>query len=147
MSTEPDRNVDHSIYDSSTGLFTGRTISVPLSALAANIAEGHSSIEGVHDHLSKRIDLVTGELVDYQPPAPSAEHEWNTETKRWQLSAAAADRTQRRATALARMGELDARSIRASREALLDPIGGIERVKAINDEMELLRSQLRGLIP
>jgi hypothetical protein len=55
----------YSLYDSATGLFVGRTFGTDLRedtgeharALAANTPAGHGTVEGVHDHLSKRVDL------------------------------------------------------------------------------------------
>jgi hypothetical protein len=38
-------------------------------------------------------------IVDYQPPAPSHEHEWDATTKRWHLSAAARQKNANRVMA------------------------------------------------
>jgi hypothetical protein len=109
----------HSLYDPATGLFTGAVISVHPDQLEANTPAGFKLIDGAHDHLSKRVDVETGKVVEYQPPPPSPDHEWNEATKRWQLTdaaraAAVADQAARSAIAAAEAG-----SDRAVREALL----------------------------
>ena len=74
-----------SIYRIATGLFTGRTYSGDDGHLTLGADEAW--IDGLHDHLSRRVDLTTGQVVDYQPPAPpDTEHEtfaWDASIKRW----------------------------------------------------------------
>lgn len=76
-----------SFYNPADGSFTGGSFSGPAAYLAANIPEGCAAIEGQHDHLCKRVDLETGEVVDWQPPAPAdsadCTHEWSAEARRW----------------------------------------------------------------
>jgi hypothetical protein len=120
-----------SFYDVASGLFHGnQLIASDDELIAANTPAGHIAIDGHHDRLSKRVDLATGQVVDYTPPAPSA-----------QLLAlqAAGDR---RKAALARIAQLEASQGRAVREAIIDPIGGLSRLKAINDEIAALRGDL-----
>ena len=50
-------------------------------------ADGRGVVEGHHDHLSERVDLVTGAVVDYQPPQPDADHEWHAASRRWRKRA------------------------------------------------------------
>jgi hypothetical protein len=38
---------------------------------------------GHYDGLCQRVDVQTGEVVDYQPPRPSPNHDWDEQTKRW----------------------------------------------------------------
>jgi hypothetical protein len=45
------------------------------SALAANTPADHVSMERVLDPFSQRVDVLTGAVVDYRPPAPSPDHE------------------------------------------------------------------------
>lgn len=73
----------YSIYCTRTGLFTGATIICAAQHLAANVPAGHSCMLGRYDHLSQRIDVETGRVIDYQPPRPSERHEWDPATKRW----------------------------------------------------------------
>lgn len=75
----------YSIYDQATGIFKDKRFSgspdMLLDQLRVDI--GCSFILGEYDHLSQRVDLQTGEVVDYIPPQPTPRHEWNPETKRW----------------------------------------------------------------
>lgn len=74
-----------SFYRLDTGLFTGRTYSGDERHL--RVPAGDGVVPGEHDHLSRRVDLTTGQVVDYQPPAPpDTEHEtfaWDASIKRW----------------------------------------------------------------
>jgi hypothetical protein len=88
------------------------------------------------------IIATAAHIVDYQPPAPSAEHEWNATTKRWQLNAAATAKAQARTAALATIATLDMQSIRATRELALGVPGALERVAAIDAQIATLRGQL-----
>src|ERR1700727_8531 len=81
-------------YDAKTGLFTGVSIHTTLTEptavkefVAENTPAGHGSYIGYVDALSQKIDLSTGQIVDYKPPQPSPRHEWNPVTKRWQKQA------------------------------------------------------------
>lgn len=125
-------------YDEATGLFHSATVKAtdPKDALAG-IPAGHRIIEGEFDHLSQRVEISTGQIVDYQPPQPSQDHEWNPETKRWQLCAAA----ERRQSALVQIAALEATQPRAIREALLGR-GGLDRLREIDDQIAALRKLL-----
>lgn len=114
-----------SFYDLTTGLFTGAGFECSGSdfaaALKSNTPIGCGSMEGSFDYLSQRVDLERKQVVDYRPPHPSPDHEWNPGTKRWQLkpevqAAIAADGEAR--AAIANHEQL---SLRAIRELLLDP--------------------------
>ena len=67
-----------SLYDAQTGIFVGKTITGSDKRLAANISPGLSAMAGLHDHLAQRVDLETGEVVDYRPPPPA-----DTEMEAW----------------------------------------------------------------
>lgn len=89
------------------------------SQLVNNIPTDHVAIEGQLDSLSQRVDVATGQVVDYQPSQPSFDHEWNVITKRWQLNAAAQLKISNHNTALSQIDGLEAKGIRAMRELLL----------------------------
>ena len=84
-----------SVCHAGTGLFTGVVITLDQSlsaealALAAslNTPAGHVAVPGCHDHLSRRLDVETGEVVDWQPPAPPADEftswAWDADARRW----------------------------------------------------------------
>lgn len=83
---EGDRNAVWSFADAE-GRFTGRTYAGPAEFLSINTPEGCVAVLGMHDHLSRRLDLETGEVVDYRPPKPEGslyvDHVWNDEARRW----------------------------------------------------------------
>lgn len=68
------------IYRRDTGQIVG-VFSGAEKHLAANVPEGCSAIPGRYDGQSRRIDPETGQAVDWQPPQPSADHEW--QGRRW----------------------------------------------------------------
>lgn len=135
-----------SFYHKESGLLNGRTFSSDDdSMLEANfrLHPDHLPIEGAHDHLSKRVDVATGEVEEYMPPPPSSDHVWNPETKRWQLSAAAADKIAMNSAARARIQQLEASQHRRIREHALGKPGAFEALQAIDDEISSLRGQLQ----
>lgn len=79
-----------SFYDAATGTFSrGRIVCSP-AQLAANTPHGCVPIAGAFDPLSQRVDIGTGQVVDYQPPAPTDDDlrtwAWNADTRRWVAS-------------------------------------------------------------
>ena len=138
-----------SFYDKETGLLTGQIFgATDESALLVNIPKGQSAVEGEHDHLSCRVDIATGLVVDYQPPAPNADHEWDDASKRWKLNPEAAARADRKNGAAARVSHLEANvQPRAQRELLLSIAKrmGIDggRAQDIDDEIAKLRIDLK----
>jgi hypothetical protein len=141
----------HHFYDLKTGIFTGSTFSffasVDESIVEANTPEGCRAIEGSFDHLRQRVDIETGEVVDYQPPQPDEFHEWNDETKRWQLTAQRVQDIQEDALARLQMDDLDRRTMRV----LLEDKLGIKPTKADIDagamtleEIQAAKTDLRS---
>lgn len=128
------------------GLWTGRTLDVPESEVEANTPSGYSAIASVDAPHAKR--LVDGVLVDYQPPQPSADHEWDDTEKQWHLSAAAAARAAAKTAAQQRINELERQQARAVREQLLNrggtPAELRKRLEDIDDEITTLRSVLNS---
>lgn len=137
-----------SLYDKKTGLFTGQKFgSTDPTQLNVNIPEGLQAVEGDHDHLSCRVDLETGDLVEYQPPAPSDHHEWCSKSKRWKLNEKHQAAHERRTEALARILHLEARvQPRTQRELLLaiaDKIGvDATALKKLDSAIEEVRGEL-----
>lgn len=128
-------------YEPHSGHFTGCKFCGPAYALEANTPAGLKAYEGEIDHLSQRLG-ENGALIDWQPPQPSSDHEWNAEMRRWVLTAAAADRHRRRIEALARIEQLERSQHRAIREAALGQAGAGDRLKAIDQEIAQLRADL-----
>ncbi len=99
----------------------------------ANAPPDHSEIAGEYDHLCQRVDVTTESIVDYQPPAPSPDHEWNEVSKRWRLSGAAE-------TKQSRIRELEASLPRALLEHALGYEGAKQKLMDIDGELVALQA-------
>lgn len=129
-----------SFYRTDTGELLSRVLSFTREAdVAANTPVGCTAIEGEYDFLSQRVDVVTGKVLDWQPPAPDADHEWNASLRRWMKKAAIVEREMRRAATQAQIDALERQQQRRVRELLAesDP-----RLKAIDQQIEALRPDL-----
>lgn len=133
-------NGQWSLYDTTTGHFVGRTFACPEEDLQANTPAGHSALEGRHDHLSRKVDLASGLVIDYQPSAPGPDHEWHEPTKRWQLSAGAQAKAAANAAAGARIAELVANQHDVVRKAVLGDAAALAQLQAIDKEITGLRA-------
>lgn len=75
-----------SFFNAETGLFSPRQVSTN-SRLMPKAPPGYVAKEGRFDHLSQKVNVSNGQVVDYQPPQPVATNmhtwEWNASTKRW----------------------------------------------------------------
>lgn len=146
-------------YDAKTGLFSGVSIHTNLTSgkavkefIAQNTPAGHGAFIGHVDPLSQKMDVQTGQLVDYQPPQPSPRHEWNPTTRRWQRQAAL-----KRSEVIARISELEKGQHRTVREALIRachtidalketlPAGGQQQVRESVDRMFAALARLEAL--
>jgi hypothetical protein len=119
-------------YDASTGLLHSSSIVINAASdneasARKNCPAGHNIIEGVFDPLSQRIDVATGEVIDYQPPQPSPD---------------IAARLAARAAALATIDQLEGKGIRSMRELALGAPGAQERLAAIDAQIAALRASL-----
>jgi hypothetical protein len=133
-----------SLYEASSGLFTGKRLQCDEDGLVeARLPPGTLAIEGAHDHMSQRVDLATGKVVAYHPLAPSADHEWNAASKRWQVSKGARESEGRRAVVFARIHALETSQGRAIREATLGDQTAMKRLKEIDAEIAALRAELQ----
>lgn len=135
-----------SFYDKETGLFDGSSYSCDHDEFVEANARGRGFLEGRFDRLSQRVDVETGDVVGYQPPPPSADHEWDETTKRWNLSAKAQAIIDDHDTAMAEIAEAEKLSgPRPVREALLLilPDGPErQRISAFNDSITVNREKL-----
>src|SRR5579863_1897158 len=118
-------------FDATTGLFTGVSMHTNLTTpkavkafIAENTPAGHGAYVGYVDALSQRMDVSTGQIVDYQPPQPSPRHEWNPVTRRWQKQLAL-----KRSAALARIAELEKGQHRTVRETLIRACHAVDALK------------------
>jgi hypothetical protein len=129
-------------YDAKTGLFTGVSMHTNLTTpksvkqfIAENTPAGHGSYVGYVDALSQKMDLASGQIVDYKPPQPTPKHEWNPITKRWQKQAAL-----KRSAALARIADLEKGQHRTVRETLIRACHAVDAIKeSLAPESETVR--------
>ena len=113
-------NITRHFYRLDTGLLTGGTITAPDAHLADNTPAGCGLVSGVTDWQSQRVNLATGDLVDYQPPAPADDAmrtwAWQAEARRWvavpTLGALKADRVAEVDAAIQRHEAQQARPLR-----------------------------------
>jgi hypothetical protein len=135
-----------SFYHRETGMFNGRHLMVSDPALIPlNTPPDHIAIDGDHyDHLTQRVDVATGKIIDHIPPPPSPDYEWNSISRRWVIKAEITARTHARNAALGRITELELKALRALREHALGRDGAQERLSAIDAEITQLRELLRG---
>lgn len=141
-------------FKKSDGLFTGAVDSAEsFAGIAGNEDDNIGLIEGVRDWQSERVDLETGQIIDYQPPAPDDDHEWlhddeqGNRIRRWVLKPEAAERNARQAAAQTRIAELAQKTERAVREHILgivptddDRAAGALTLQEIQDEIAAQRA-------
>lgn len=132
----------YSFFDPATGAIDPSTVTCALKQALANDRQDLTRIEGHLDHLSQRVDVETGEVVDYQPPQPSLSHEWDATTRRWRLTDAAKQAELRRAVAQARINQIESKQMRALREMALGKEGAAARLARMDDEIAALRPDL-----
>ena len=79
-----------SFYDAATGAIAPGAMTCTSAQADANTPASHVAIEGRFDHLSQRVNLQTGQVEDYQPPAPADDAlrtwAWDEATRRWVAS-------------------------------------------------------------
>ncbi len=141
-----------SLYSMSNGLFTGVQIGVAAGMdeqqekefIESNTPHNCGAMFGRHDNLSRRVDLTTRTVIDYQPAQPSALHEWNTTAKRWQLSAKAVADLSARDEVRTRIDSLWEVERHLMRRLILDPTHKDSRARlaAVDAEITRLRSDL-----
>ena len=145
-------------YDLQTGLFNGRRFGAPEYSdelLALNTPPGCGAKNDVLDWQSQRVNVTTGELQDYQPPAPDADHEWmhdddqGNRVRRWVLKPDVVERRARKVSAQARIAELERKLLRALREDRLgivpsekDRAAGAMTLQEIEDEIAEQRAMI-----
>lgn len=133
------------LLDLKTGAL-GRVLTLPEMAIAQNVPDGFGFVAGRHDRQSQRVDLSTGEVIDFQPAQPSNDHEWNAETKRWQLKPEVIERNQRHAEAQAQLEALDPKETRALSDLAANPDdqSAKERLADIRAQKDAQRQLLQG---
>ena len=109
-----------------------------------NTPDGCGAIEGKYHAGSQRVDLETGEVVEYQPPQPDADHEWNNDARGWVLRPDVVAERARRAAVLAQIIALESKQARPLREFAVNPNNAHARelIAQIESQIAALRSTL-----
>lgn len=137
------------LFSLESGLFK-RVLGVPEHALERNVPEGFGYVEGVFDPLSQRVDVRTGDVVDYQPPQPDNDHEWRENVvngrPRWVKKPEVVAVERRAAAAQLEIERLELAQHRPLRELTLDPQNEAakRRVQEIEDAIAAKRLQLKA---
>jgi hypothetical protein len=131
-----------SFFHPETGLFSGRVLRASDRAIAENTPDGLIAIEGEYDYLCQRVE--NGQVVDYQPPQPDADHEWNGQ--RWVLKREVEERNLRRYESLHQIRLLEERQLRPLRELSVNPDNSEarQRLTQIEKEIAELRADVTG---
>lgn len=139
----------YSFYHRDTGLFNGTVILLSdEKTLALNTPADHIAIEGAHDGFSKRVEVSTGSVIEYQPPSPGANFEWNAILKRWQLNGATQAQLAAHASAAVQIRALEATQHRAVREVLLGKAGALALLQSIDSQITALEAEsLKDISP
>jgi hypothetical protein len=111
----------------------------------ANAPLDHLEIAGEYDDLCQRVNVETGAVVDYQPAAPSPDHQWDERTKRWGLSALAQSKAVASVSANARVATLADEERHLVRRLVLNPsdTAAHARLDAIDVEIAALQAVQR----
>lgn len=134
-------------YDETTGIFTGAIVNHS-DPEQLKPPPGHKAFEGeCHEMHAKRVDVSTGELVDWQPPAPSADHEWDDSTKRWKPNQAMVDRQAHHAHAHGRIRQLADTERHLIRKLILTATSGPQSapIAKARAELQAIEDEIAGL--
>jgi len=131
------------IFDAA-GIWTGRVVVCSETDVALNLAPGELARDDVV--APERSCIVDGQVADYRPPAPDADHEWNDAAGQWRLKASIAAQRARRAEAQDGIEALERQQARAMREHAIGrggtPAQLKKRLEDIDDQITALRGEL-----
>lgn len=128
-----------SVFRLDDGLLTGAILHGSDAAIARNTPAGCAVVDGEHDHRNRRVDLVTGQVVPYQPPQPAATefqtYDWDAAKELWVAQPTQAARW---------------RAVRARRDKLLAStdwvaLRGLERGEPVSKAWRDYRQALRDV--
>ena len=152
-----------SFFHKETGALHGNQLICSDDAVVAlNTPPDHIAVDGHYNCLSQRVDVpmppelvddinqygctvgkrIVHRVIDYVPPSPSTEHEWNPETKRWVLNLATVAEEQKRAAATARIAQLEASQHTWIRRHVLGDNTALAHLQEIDDEVAVLTGEL-----
>lgn len=132
-----------SFYNPHTGEISSRKFSGPDKAVAANTPEGLIAIKGEFDPMSTRI--IDGLPVDWVPPQPSDQHEWDDDKRRWVLTLQASKRSASIQNAMDEISRFESMQLRSIRELALDPgnVTSREKLEWLDEQIALARNTIR----
>ncbi len=120
-----------SFYSEADGRFLSRRLtSTDRNAREINTPPGYRAIEGHFDHLSQRVDLESGQVVDDADLA--------------QANRVRMDREREHSSSLQRIEQLERQQLRPLRELAVDPKNAEaeSRLRSIDEQIAELRGQL-----
>jgi hypothetical protein len=132
-------------WDQTSGAISSHYFCAPNDrALRDNTPAGLIPIEGTYDHLSQRVDLATGKVIDYRPDQPDDDHEWNERLRRWTKRPEAMAKQIQATRAQRQIERLEKQQARPMRELARNPgdAAARRRIDEIDAEIEALRAQL-----
>lgn len=137
-------------FDTATGLFTGRVFCGSEENLAANTPAGCGAAQGDIDWASSKVDIASGKVVDWQPPAPPDDAlrtwEWDDKSRRWMAQPTlAARKAERIAPVQAAIEAQEAAQARPVREALAALIAGGKPAKDSSDKLSKVVAEVAAL--
>lgn len=134
-------------YHPETGVLHGQTLMLDVNdlenSLKLNTPDGHVAHE--HDTAwpgHHRFDLVSKQIVEDIPPAPSPDHEWNPGRHRWTLKPEMVEVTQARSRQTNALLEEQRKVV----VGYLLGRGGMDRIREIEDELKNLQGP-QGVTP
>jgi hypothetical protein len=135
-----------SVYDKSTGLIT-QILSADCGdsdwAFVLNsIPKESGYVEGAHDHMCRKVDLVTNEVVKYQPESPGPDYECNENKERWKKTAEARLRDSKDKEARIKLQELSVKMVRPLSELMINP--NDVAAKAVLSSLQSVAESLRA---
>jgi|SRR3990172_8187499 len=140
-----------SFYRIKDGIFIGQQWAGDVVDLLRHVPEGCAAVPGQFDHLSQRVDLATGEIVDYVPPKPAdtefTQWERDEKAKRWVAKPTrAAIRHAERKQTIAQIVALESGKVRAMSDVLLgigDRVEALSRLRNLEADIDKLRKGLK----
>lgn len=138
------------VYSLANGLFTGQAFTGDVNSLQANVPDGCGAADGVNDWQAQRVDLATGAVVDWQPPAPADDllrtWVWHAGAKRWIDSPTLAGlKAQRLAVIQVAIEAQEAAQARPVRELLEALLAGQQAPQATRDRMGAISAEIARL--
>lgn len=140
-------------YRLTDGVLTGRSVTLDdddTELLKANTPAGCGAVVDVTDWQAQRVDIKTGELADWQPPAPADTElqawRWDDSARRWlAVPTLAALKAARVARVQAAIEAQEAAQARPVRELLAALLSGGQAEQAARDRFAAVSAKIAAL--